>query len=81
MSIGACQPEQFYFQTTPVHYTQDQWDEKCFTCQAFANNLEERLQLTRHVTESSIVPIVAETCDRLVSKLNLIFQNYLFIIY
>jgi hypothetical protein len=28
---------------------------------------QERVQLTRHVTEGNIVPLVANTCDRLVS--------------
>jgi hypothetical protein len=65
-AIGACTEEQFSFQSEPLYRSQEQWDEKCFVCQAFAIDLEERVQLTRHVTERNIVPIVAETCDRLV---------------
>eukprot|EP01039_Chlorochromonas_danica_P011107 gene11106-12374_t len=65
VGIGACEEEDFFFQSEPEHYTQDQWDDHCFVCQAFADDLEERVQLTRHVTERSIVSMVRETCDRL----------------
>jgi hypothetical protein len=64
-AIGACENEQFDFQKEALHYTQEHWDDQCFTCQAFAKDLEERVHLTRHLTERSIVPLVAETCDRL----------------
>ena len=73
-AIGACDAEQFEFQTEPAYYMQEQWDDRCFTCQAFAKDLEERIQLTRHLTERSIVPLVAETCDRLVRLLPLTFS-------
>lgn len=66
LAVGACSVEQFEFQSEPEHQTQEQWDERCFVCQAFATDLEERVQLTRHVTERSVVPMVQETCDRLV---------------
>ena len=33
---------------------------------------QERVQLTRYVTETNIIPIVANTCDRLV-------RNHLFV--
>eukprot|EP01038_Epipyxis_sp_PR26KG_P011867 gene11867-15883_t len=64
-AIGACNQTDFEFISSPSKKTQDQWDEKCFTCQAFAKDLEERSQLTRHVTENNIVGIVADTCDRI----------------
>lgn len=35
-------------------------------CVFFCASEQERVQLTRHVTEGNIVPIVAKTCDRLV---------------
>ena len=38
--IGACDVEQFDFVTEPLDYTQDQWDDKCYVCQAFAKDLE-----------------------------------------
>jgi hypothetical protein len=67
MDIGACEEEQFEFQYEPYYYKQEQWDDRCFVCQAFAKDLEERIHLSRHLTERSIVPLVSETCDRLVS--------------
>ncbi|RYH31182.1 hypothetical protein EON65_03190 [archaeon] len=68
-AVGACTEKDFNFQSTPETYLQEHWDEKCYVCQAFANDLEERVQLTRHVTERSIVPMVSETCERLVRHL------------
>ena len=38
--MGACELEQFEFVTEPLDYTQEQWDDKCYTCQAFAKDLE-----------------------------------------
>ena len=67
VAIGACSSDQFEFQTEPLYEQQEHWDDKCFTCQAFAQELEQRTQVTRHVTEASIVPIVKSTCDRMVS--------------
>lgn len=92
--IGACEVSEFEFYSKPQNKFQDQWDEKCFVCQAFAKDLEvriyscrfnnsksqywqfflffylynykERVQLTRHITETNIVGIVSKTCDRLV---------------
>lgn len=40
VGIGACEEEDFFFQSEPEHYTQDQWDDHCFVCQAFADDLE-----------------------------------------
>jgi hypothetical protein len=42
-------------------------DDKCYVCQAFAKDLEERIGLTLHVTEANAVAITAGTCDRMVS--------------
>lgn len=67
VAVGACTSDQFEFQTEPLYEQQEHWDDKCFTCQAFASELEQKAQITRHVTESSIVPIVSSTCGRLVS--------------
>jgi hypothetical protein len=66
LEVGACSAEHFRFQTKAELRVQEQWDDKCFTCQAFARDLESKVQLSRQVTEGSIVPIVAETCNRLV---------------
>lgn len=66
MEVGACSAEHFRFQTKAELRIQEQWDDKCFTCQAFARELEAKVQLSRQVTEGSIVSIVAETCNRLV---------------
>jgi hypothetical protein len=76
--IGACEVEQFEFVSEPLDYTQDQWDDKCYVCQAFAKDLEERVQLVRHVTEGNIVPIVASTCERLVRCYSLFFNYFFF---
>jgi hypothetical protein len=70
LEVGACAVDDFRFQTKSEHFTQEQWDDKCFTCQAFANDLEAKVQLTRQVTEGSIVPIVRDTCNRMVSATN-----------
>lgn len=40
MDIGACEEEQFEFVSEPLDYTQEQWDDKCYVCQAFAKDLE-----------------------------------------
>jgi hypothetical protein len=66
LEVGACSTEHFRFQTKAELRIQEQWDDKCFTCQAFARDLEAKVQLSRQVTEGSIVSIVAETCSRLV---------------
>ncbi|KAJ1411121.1 hypothetical protein B484DRAFT_455683 [Ochromonadaceae sp. CCMP2298] len=65
VAVGACEGEQFDFYTTPLDFTQQHWDDRCYTCQAFARDLEERVQLVRYVTEGNIVPMVAETCEML----------------
>jgi len=40
VDMGACEIEQFEFVTEPLDYTQEQWDDKCYVCQAFAKELE-----------------------------------------
>lgn len=40
VDIGACEVEQFEFVSEPLDYTQEQWDDKCYVCQAFAKDLE-----------------------------------------
>jgi hypothetical protein len=44
-TIGACAKVDFEFSTEPKQTDQDQWDSKCHVCQAFANDLEERILL------------------------------------
>lgn len=41
--------------------------------------VQTKVQLSRHVTEGSIVPIVAETCNRMVSSVGVILQLFIFI--
>lgn len=65
IAVGACEKESFVFQTKPLTTIQEHWDDKCLVCQAFAYDLEVKVQLSRSVTEKNIVPIVKETCDRL----------------
>ena len=40
VDVGACDAEQFDFISEAQDYTQEQWDDKCFVCQAFAKDLE-----------------------------------------
>ena len=40
VDMSACEIEQFEFVTEPLDYTQEQWDDKCYVCQAFAKDLE-----------------------------------------
>lgn len=44
-TIGACDKLAFEFSTEPKQMDQDQWDSKCYVCQAFANDVEERILL------------------------------------
>jgi len=64
-AIGACQESHFEIITTSTKKERQHWDDKCYVCQAFANDLEERLQLTLGITEGSVVSIVKGACDRL----------------
>ena len=64
-SIGACVPQQFELQLKPAKLEQQHWDDRCYVCQAFARDLEERVQLSKGITESNIVGIVVDTCNRL----------------
>jgi hypothetical protein len=41
-------------------------DDKCFVCQAFANDLEERIALHRSPGEAIFTQVIQNTCDRLV---------------
>ena len=62
--VGACVSKQFDIQMVSAKKEQEHWDDKCYTCQAFAKELEERLHLTKGFTEHSVLPIVRGTCDR-----------------
>ena len=64
-NIGACVPQQFELQLKPAKLEQQHWDDRCYVCQAFARDLEERVQLSKVITESNIVGIVVDTCNRL----------------
>jgi len=67
-SVGVCSASEWEFVSTPQVTLQEQWDHKCFVCQAAARNMEGYLQLTRRVAAKSINPIVMTTCDRLQLK-------------
>lgn len=47
VDIGACEPEEFDFVHEPQDYTQEQWDDRCYVCQAFAKDLEVRKYVRR----------------------------------
>ncbi len=55
VAVGACVASDFQFQTKATLRIQEQWDDKCFTCQAFAKELE--------------VPITAFEARRLICSL------------
>ncbi len=40
--MGACEAAEFQFQSKAVLRVQEQWDDRCFVCQAFAHDLEVR---------------------------------------
>ena len=64
-AIGACSAQQFELSLKPAKLEQEHWDHKCYVCQAFARDLEERVQLSRGVTETNILGVVGDTCNRL----------------
>ena len=72
MAVGACETSAFEMRTAPKNKYQDHWDEQCYVCQAFAYELEERVHLTRFLTERTIIPVVQSTCERLVLNYSLI---------
>lgn len=65
VGVGACGMHHFEFQTEPESMYQEHWDDKCYVCQAFANDLEVIVQLSRGVTEGRAMALAAGTCDRL----------------
>ena len=64
-AIGACKASHFELALTPKNKQQEHWDHRCYICQAFALDLEERIQLSKGVTDGSIEQVVSETCGRL----------------
>lgn len=64
-AIGACAPSHFELVLAPKKKQQEHWDHKCYVCQAFALDLEERIQLSKGITDGSITQVVADTCNRL----------------
>ncbi len=64
LAIGACDKSHFEMQLAPKKREQEHWDDKCYVCQAFAHELEERLHLMRGVTEVSVMEVVRTGCNR-----------------
>jgi hypothetical protein len=66
-TVGACSATQFQFNRKPRRREEEHWDDKCHVCQAFALDVEERVQLSAPgtITESSIVSVVSDTCNRM----------------
>lgn len=66
-TVGACSATHFQFNRKPRRREEEHWDDKCHVCQAFALDVEERVQLSAPgtITESSIVSVVSDTCNRL----------------
>jgi len=65
LGISACTETQMSFSSEPIYRYQEQWDEKCFVCQAMADDIEEKVLLHRKVTDGSAASIVSDTCNRL----------------
>ena len=63
-AVGACTSAQFDMQMTPKNKQQEHWDDKCYVCQAFARELEERLTIGKGITETSVVDLITSGCDR-----------------
>jgi len=64
LAIGGCSKESFEMNLAPKSKEQEHWDDKCYVCQAFAGELEERLHLMKGITEVSVKEIVRAGCDR-----------------
>jgi hypothetical protein len=65
MAVGACAPVQFAFSTEPEARTQEQWQDDCYVCQVAVKEIEERITLTRLLSDTTASSIVAGTCDRI----------------
>ena len=63
--IGACDYDIFKLNNTKVYRYQERWDDKCFVCQKFADDLEARVTLSENVNEAAITTLVTNACDRL----------------
>ena len=63
--IGACDSKHFEVRLSSTKTKEKHWDDKCFVCQAFAIELEERLQLRKQVSESDTGDIARNICDKL----------------
>ncbi len=63
--IGACQAGHFQVALSSQDPKKKHWDDKCYVCQAFATELEERLQLRRAVSEGETSKVVSSLCDHL----------------
>jgi len=64
-TVGACSSVDFDMQLAPATKEQEHWDDRCYTCQAFAKNLEARLHVTKGLTEGGAQEMVQRTCGRL----------------
>ena len=63
--IGACDYQMFTMNTTKVYRYQERWDDKCFVCQKFADDLEARVTLSENINEGTITTLVNNACERL----------------
>ena len=63
--MGACAPVHYDFKTEAEERVQEQWTPDCFACQAAVKDIEERIHLTRGLTDEGAARTVAGTCDRL----------------
>ena len=70
--IGAGQASHFQVALTTSDPKQKHWDDKCYVCQAFATELEERLQLRKTISEGETSRVVSTLCDHIAFPDNLL---------
>ena len=69
LEMGACQEADItlsHFDSfLPRTAEEMEWTRECFVCRQMAISIERTLRITKHITESSAIRIVRESCDRL----------------
>lgn len=69
--LGACDKKHFEIRLSSTKTQEKHWDDRCFVCQAFATELEERLQLRRAVSEGDTGHVASTVCGKLALPSNL----------
>jgi hypothetical protein len=69
--LGACEKKHFEVRLSSNNAQEKHWDDRCFVCQAFATELEERLQLRRATSEGDTDSVARTVCGKLALPTNL----------